>query len=105
MISLIKKIGVSMLASICADPVVALYVAKVTRRRSAGVVDENVGLWRCRKHGATACFGCDIANHRRHADAMVPPNIVGEEGEHSHVARVDNKVDPLTRQRDRDSTT
>src|SRR6185312_14371457 len=53
------------------DPVVAVPVAEVARRRAAGIVDDDVGLGARRQHLLAALVGRHVDGDRRHLHAVL----------------------------------
>ena len=84
-----------------ADPVFALHFTEIARRRAAGIVDEDVGVWRSREHRAAALLAADVGCDRGHADASLAPEVVGKSVERSFASRIDDEVDALARERGR----
>src|SRR6185312_7293542 len=81
------------------DPVVAVPVAEVARRRAARVVDDDVGLRARRQYLLAALFGRHVDGDRRHLHAVLLTDLLGCRLELALGARVDHEVDTLARQR------
>ena len=84
-----------------ADPGVAFDVTEISRRRAAGIVDENVGLRSCCEHGTAPLFGGDVGRHSDHADAGLSLDVFRKRNKRRFAACIDNEVDTLPRERNR----
>ena len=83
------------------DPLVAVPVAEVARRRPAGVVDQDVDLRAGGERGRPARLGRDVAGDRAHLAAAERAQLRGRRLERLGAARGDDDVDAFLRQRRR----
>ena len=75
-----------------ADPVLAPDLAEVAGRRTARIVDEDVGVWRSRKHCEAALFAGNVGRDRGHVDASLAPEVVCKSGERTFAKRVNKRA-------------
>src|SRR5580704_7321681 len=75
------------------DPVVALPVAEITRRRATRVVDDDVGLRTGGEHLLTTSVGRDVDGDRRHLHAGLLADLLRRRLELGLGAGVDDEVD------------
>ncbi len=100
-VALISSMGVSMLASMRLDPVVAGPVAEIAGRRAAGIVDQDIRIGTGLQHGLAAGRGRDVADHLGHGQAgMVAADFGGGLGKRLGAARRQRDMHALVGERD-----
>jgi hypothetical protein len=59
------------------DPVAAIPIAKIARRRAAGVVDENIRIWTGGENGVSSILRRDISHHGHRFRTGCGTNFIG----------------------------
>ena len=81
------------------DPVLAVPVPEVARRRATRIVDDDVGLGTGCQYLLAAVLGRDVDGDRRHLHTILLPDLLRRRVEFRLGARVDDQIDALARQR------
>ena len=81
------------------DPVLAPPVPEIPGRRTARVVDQNVGLWARGEHGGPAFLGRDVGGDGGDRYTGRGPDFVGGGLQRIAVTGIDDHIHPFLRQR------